>query len=66
MSLNNCINDVINNKNMWVGDTGASHHVMNSLEGMYNLRTCGDEEKVVVALLSNGSFDILKKLVDFF
>ena len=30
----------------WVADSGSSHHVCNSLRGLFNIRVCEDRESV--------------------
>ena len=32
----------------WVSDSGASHHVCNSLRGLFNIKVCEDRERVLV------------------
>ena len=57
VALNNCIHYSVSDKNLWVGDSGASHHVTNSLEGMYNLRTCDEDEKVIpIQVIDNRNY----------
>ena len=34
-------------RNEWIGDTGATHHIINNSKGLYNIRKDDDEVKIV-------------------
>ena len=47
LTVSNGWNSQINDS-FWIGDTGATHHITNSLNGMFNLRKDTEVDKVQV------------------